>query len=115
MRVLVADDDTAILALVRTALESWGMDVVGVWQAGNVISAWENDGPFDWAILDVTLGGADGQESARHLVERGMPVERVVLMTGLPGAFPPFRVLRKPFSLAYLHEVLERSKRNEAP
>lgn len=115
MRVLVADDDTAILALVRTALESWGMDVVGIRQARHVIPAWETHGPFDWAILDVTLGGADGKQSATHLVERGMPLDRVILMTGLPGAFPPFQVLRKPFSLASLHKMLEPSPANEAP
>jgi len=78
-KVLVADDDPTVLALVRTALENFGMDcqvAVDGRKALEVARRWRPQA----AILDVNMPGMDGYEVLAALRAENLPV-RVMLLT----------------------------------
>jgi DNA-binding response OmpR family regulator len=66
IKILVVDDDTDILTLVKLTLTMYGFDV-------KTLSAWQsidrtiNDYTPDLILLDVSLGGADGREICKTL------------------------------------------------
>ena len=69
-RILVVDDDPAILEVVRLNLEAEGYEVVTATDAGTRACARSMPQPCVLAILDVMLPDADGFELARRLRER---------------------------------------------
>ena len=78
-RVLVADDDPTVLALVRTALENFGMEcqvALDGRQALDAVRRWRPQA----AILDVNMPGMDGYEVLAALRAENLPV-RVMLLT----------------------------------
>lgn len=78
-QVLLADDDSTVLSLVRATLLNYGMDVRA---AGNGLEAMEQlraQAP-DVAILDVNMPGMDGFELLSRIRSESMPV-RVILLT----------------------------------
>ena len=78
-RVLVADDDPTVLALVRTALENFGMEcqvAVDGRKALETVRRWRPQ----VAILDVNMPGMDGYEVLAALRAESLPV-RVMLLT----------------------------------
>jgi CheY-like chemotaxis protein len=60
-RALIADDDAALLAIVRLLLEEVGFSVVTATRA-DVALAELRRGPFDLVVLDVEMPGGDGLE-----------------------------------------------------
>jgi two-component system OmpR family response regulator len=108
MRVLVAEDETRMAALLRRGLEEEGYSVdVSVDGAEAVWMATEND--YDVIVLDVMLPGMDGFEVCRRLraQERWAPVlmltARVAVedrVRGLDAGSDDY--LTKPFSFAEL-------------
>lgn len=108
VRVLVVDDDDALRGMVCTALELRGAEVV---TARGVRDALELRGPFDLALVDLTLGDGRGDELISTLAQRGT-ARRIVLMSGaattpeeLAGADA---ILRKPFTLEDLADTANR-------
>jgi signal transduction histidine kinase/ActR/RegA family two-component response regulator len=100
-RVLVVDDDASIAALMETALSLRGATVT---IARNGAEALALTGPFDVAIVDLTLPDVRGDVLLAQLRER--QVVRTAAIAS--GAEPPARVasrgapdawLRKPFEL----------------
>ena len=78
-RVLVADDDPTVLALVRTALENFGMQchVAADGRAAlDAVRRWRPQA----AVLDVNMPGMDGYEVLAALRAENLPV-RVMLLT----------------------------------
>ena len=65
-RILVVDDEPAILEVVRLNLEAEGYEVVFAQDAAGALNAVGN-GPVALAILDVMLPDVDGFELARRL------------------------------------------------
>ena len=109
LRVLVVDDDAGMRSMMRTALEIQGAQVT---DADGYESAIALEGPFDLALVDLNLGDGRGDEliGALRADER---VERAVLLSGsadveLGATGDPDAVLRKPFELEDLHQVIER-------
>jgi two-component system OmpR family response regulator len=60
-RILVVDDDPAILKAVRHGLEGHGFDVLGLGGASDVVATIERWRP-DVLVLDLVLPDGDGAE-----------------------------------------------------
>jgi DNA-binding response OmpR family regulator len=77
--VVIADDDPAALALVRTALENFGMDCYLAADGGNALEQIRRVRP-QAAVLDVNMPLMDGYELLAAIRREGLPV-RVLLLT----------------------------------
>jgi CheY-like chemotaxis protein len=78
-KVLVADDDPTVLALVRTALENFGMECQVAVDGRKALEAARRWRP-QVAVLDVNMPGMDGYEVLAALRAENLPV-RVMLLT----------------------------------
>jgi len=65
-KILIVDDDEAILALVSDVLRDNGMEVVTASSAKECLRCLEND-VFDLIVLDVMMEGVDGFELCRQI------------------------------------------------
>ncbi len=79
-RVLVIDDEVAIVALIEALLRSQGYEVDGA-NSGAEARALLADSRYDVVLTDKNLGDADGVELIAE-VHRRAPETRVLLMTG---------------------------------
>jgi len=66
-RVLVADDDPAILRLVTTILEKEGFAVVGARDGREAYKALQDDSSFTAAVFDVVMPNISGPELVRFM------------------------------------------------
>lgn len=66
-RVLVADDDPAILRLVTTILEKEGFAVVGARDGREAYKALQDDANFTAAVFDVVMPHLSGPELVRFM------------------------------------------------
>lgn len=67
-RILVADDDRALLDAVSEALEGMSWTVVRAIDGGELIERLAEEGPFDLVVTDVSMpwmGGLQAMQSAR--------------------------------------------------
>ena len=81
-RILVADDDPAILRLVTTILEKEGFSVVGVRDGREAYKALQDDVGFTAAVLDVVLPQISGPELVRFMkTEKRFMKIPVMMMT----------------------------------
>jgi CheY-like chemotaxis protein len=78
-RVLIADDDATVLALVRMALENFGMECHTASDGPSALEAARRLKPHA-AILDVNMPGMDGYEVLSAIRGDGVPM-RVILLT----------------------------------
>ncbi len=78
-QVVIADDDPAVLALVRTALENFGMECHSATNGAEAIAAIRTLHPHA-AVLDVNMPSLDGYEVLAAVRHQGLPV-RVLLLT----------------------------------
>jgi len=118
-KLLVADDDEAILSLITTALTEAGYDVDS---AANGLEAWEAILRTDYnlVITDVEMPHLTGLELMERIRELGTEVPIVVISATLFGehledfAKPVTATLQKPFCMFQLleavHEALSASK-----
>ncbi|MDZ7645423.1 MAG: ATP-binding protein [Woeseiaceae bacterium] len=102
-RVLVVEDDPAVLAIAVRMLEGHGYDVASAKDAVIGLELLEQEPPPDLVLSDVVLPeGMDGYAFASQ-VRRNYPDITVLLMSGYPrdafpgGASGEFRLLQKPF------------------
>lgn len=113
-RILVVDDDAAILDALRLLLEDEGYLVQTTEKAEYAESLHdENGGLPDLIILDVLLSGKDGREICRHLKAqsdtRHIPI---VMISAHPDAERSSRdvgadaFIAKPFAISELLETL---------
>jgi DNA-binding response OmpR family regulator len=79
IRVLVADDDSTVLALVRAALENFGMECHLAADGLKALDAARRLRP-QAAILDVNMPGMDGYEVLSAIRADNLPM-RVMLLT----------------------------------
>jgi CheY-like chemotaxis protein len=117
VRALVADDDTELLAVVATALEELGAEVVAVSSGGALLEKIANAGPFDVIVTDISMPWMSGMHVMHSARTAGLPVP-VVVMTGLRDPTLPEQVaslgaravlLRKPFSIDQLQDAIRAS------
>jgi DNA-binding response OmpR family regulator len=78
-RVVIADDDPTVLALVRTALANFGMECYTAIDGPSALETIRRYRPHA-AVLDVNMPGMDGYEVLSAVRSEGVPV-RVLLLT----------------------------------
>ena len=78
-QVVIADDDPIMLALVRTALQNFGMECHTAADGTAALELIRKSQPHA-AVLDVNMPGMDGYEVLASLRSAGLPV-RVLLLT----------------------------------
>jgi CheY-like chemotaxis protein len=114
-RILVADDDPAILRLVTTILEKEGFSVVGARDGREAYKALQDDVGFTAAVLDVVMPQISGPELVRFMkTEKRFMKIPVMMMTAeqdpkLPtDSFAAGAVvfLPKPFTTTQLQTML---------
>ena len=104
-RILLVDDEPAILQTLRIILASDGYEVETAWSSKEACDILNQDG-FDLVVTDFNMPGMKGDELAAHIKER-WPAMPVVLLTAsaeilqasgraLPGVDA---LIGKPFDL----------------
>jgi CheY-like chemotaxis protein len=114
-RILVADDDPAILRLVSTILEKEGFAVVTARDGREAYKTLQSDSDFTAAIFDVVMPHITGPELVRHMrtEERFMKIP-VMMMTAEQDpklsseSFAAGAVVfvPKPFTTTQIHTML---------
>jgi PAS domain S-box-containing protein len=114
LRVLLVDDDPAVLGATSAQLEDLGFAVVAAEDGVGGLEALSGRGPFDVVVLDVVMPRLDGLEMLRVL-RQSHPRLPVLLVSGrlpetdLDGllALGPTALLAKPYRLADLRRALD--------
>jgi DNA-binding response OmpR family regulator len=79
-RILIVDDEPAIIAAIRDRLEREGLAVLSASSGEAALDAIDTEQPIDLVLLDVGLPGIDGFEVLRRLRARGQETP-VILLT----------------------------------
>ncbi|HEU4724930.1 MAG TPA: PAS domain S-box protein [Candidatus Eisenbacteria bacterium] len=88
-RILLVEDDPALLALSREILKELGYDVRTARSGGEALAVLEEQrGEIDLLVTDVVMPEMDGRELARRARER-FPSLRLLFVSGYSGALPP--------------------------
>lgn len=95
MRLLLVDDDPALVRLMAMALERDGWEVVAATSLAEAVTA---GGPFAAVVADVRLPNGDG----RHL-QALYPDVPFLTISGAPQERPS---LAKPFSMRELRDAV---------
>ncbi len=115
-RVIVIDDDAAVLEVVKIALEPRVVEAVDNGETG--LARFE-EGKYDVALIDLAIPGIPGDEIARRMKEID-PTVRTVLITGLipedgDARLSPFDFqLQKPFRVAEIRNLVEKAVTSRA-
>jgi CheY-like chemotaxis protein len=113
-RVLVADDDPAMLGAVADALVRLGYDVARADGGADLVDQLAIAGPFDLIVSDISMPWMDGVKALRSMRTAGLATP-VVVMTALKDEQIPAQVralgpnailLRKPFELDELEAAV---------
>jgi CheY-like chemotaxis protein len=81
-RILVAEDQPEVLAVIKVILEKVGHQVVGVGSGDEAVEMFQEKGPFDLLVTDVVMPGAmQGPDLARQ-IRKSDPEFPIVFMTG---------------------------------
>ncbi|HEX3771361.1 MAG TPA: EAL domain-containing response regulator [Polyangiaceae bacterium] len=116
-RLLLVDDDEAILRAYKNSLSSRGLAVETA-ANGKLALAQVDSAPFDVIVSDVSMPEMGGLEFLRAVRRRDLDVP-VILTTGEPGLdsavqaieYGAFRYLFKPVELKTLEENIQRAVR----
>jgi CheY-like chemotaxis protein len=113
VRVLVIDDDPAVLSLVEFALEAYGVQVLGAVSLDEVTDILANGQTFDAALVDLSpFGGPD--DPALQGLARAVSGSAIILISGLMKELPDeleskvAAWVRKPFEMSEVVRVLGR-------
>lgn len=105
-RVLVADDDPAMLGTISHALAVLGFGVVRAESGAELVDQLADHGPFDLIVTDVSMPWMDGLNAIRSMRTAGLATPVIVITAleddGIPTkvrALGPALLLRKPFEL----------------
>ena len=108
-RILIADDEEVIRAIVRMALG----DAYEISEAADGEEAWQKltmaEPEFDLLILDWNMPLLNGKELLERIVARD-PTARVLLLSGMPGCSVEtndrVRLMNKPFDNSELSKTV---------
>lgn len=116
-RVLVADDDPQIAALLREALTADGHFVVVTRDGGEALRTFETQ-RFSLLVVDFQMPVKSGVQVIQELRARGVAVPALLVSSHVPdevrqalAADDRVLVLDKPFSLAELRGAVEKLTR----
>ena len=118
LRILLAEDETAMRTYLKRALENAGYEVVAVDRGTAALPFLESD-HFDLLLSDIVMPEMDGIELAQRCAEVS-PATKVMFITGFAAVTlkanreaPQAKVLSKPFHLKDLVMEVERVFDNE--
>src|SRR2546428_68610 len=83
-KILVVDDESAILRLLREALTQWGYQVTSASSAAEALQALRGD-MFDAVITDIRMPDMNGLELLKEIIGRVAPTDSPVLIEGESG------------------------------
>jgi CheY-like chemotaxis protein len=117
VKILIADDDRTIRALLGDVLADMGHEVVAAENGADAVELCLRERP-DVAVLDFLMPKLSGLDALKSMRERGCTCP-VVLLTAisdssireLDGADGPDAVLEKPFKRKAIEKALERAIR----
>ncbi len=103
-RLLVAEDDIFIRAMISEFLRDAGFDVTEAGTADEAVAIFESGSPIDVLFSDVKMPGSmDGSASGARRVASDWPNTEIILTSGYSSALselddrPKNRVLAKPY------------------
>ncbi|MBI5167308.1 MAG: response regulator [candidate division NC10 bacterium] len=111
--ILVVDDDDTICDIMKDVISKRGHRVIAVNNGESAIKEVKRH-RFDLIFLDIIMPGTTGLETFK-VIKQLNPKALVVVVTGFPDhrlvseaiAQGPFMVMRKPFGLQEIHDVLD--------
>ena len=116
-RVLVADDDPQIAALLREALTADGHFVVVTRDGGEALKTFETQ-RFSLLVVDFQMPVKSGVQVIRELRERGLTVPALLVSSHVPdevrqelAEYVRVAVIDNPFSLGELGAAVEKISR----
>jgi CheY-like chemotaxis protein len=112
-RVLIAEDDPAMMGTISRALARLGYAVVCAESGAEMVDQLADEGPFDLIVTDVSMPWMDGLNAIRSMRTAGLATP-VIVITALNHQDIPTQVralshatlLRKPFELRDLEAAL---------
>lgn len=108
-QALLIEDEALIRMMLADMIEQLGHQVVA--EAGDVAQgrSLAEATEFDFAILDVNVGGTSIVPVAEMVASRGLPFIFITGYgsSGVPDQFPGTPVLAKPFMLPKLKETID--------
>src|SRR5207245_10326224 len=107
-KILVVDDEAAILRLLKEALTQWGYQVTGATSAAEALRARRGD-MFDAVITDIRMPDMNGLQLLKEIKRHDESAAAVVL-TGCPTIPSAVRPLTRSAS-EYVSSLLLASKR----
>jgi CheY-like chemotaxis protein len=111
-RVLLAEDDRALLELLTEYLELQGLEVTAVETGDAALRALGDKPPPDLVVLDIRMPGIPGDEVLRRMrADPELARIPVAAMTGMRDVellTPPDEFLPKPFDVETLAQALLR-------
>jgi CheY-like chemotaxis protein/anti-sigma regulatory factor (Ser/Thr protein kinase) len=109
-RILIVEDDPAVLGFLSDALAELGYEAVAVADTESALSVVERGEPFDAVLSDFKMPGMSGVDLLARLREM-RPGLKGMLVTGNAEAVdqlhPSLPLLKKPFRIAALAEQLQ--------
>ncbi len=103
-RVLIVDDETSILLLLKEALTQWGYQVTTAATATEALELIRTHG-FDAALTDIRMPDMSGLELLKQIKAQDESIE-VVVMTGYPTIASAVEALKEG-AFDYLSKPLE--------
>ena len=117
MKVLIADDDRTILALLGDMLADLGHAVVAASNGAEAVEVAARERP-DVLVLDFLMPKLSGLDALRIMRERGLTMPAVLLtaisdstIRELDDLQTPAAILEKPFRRRDIERALERAVR----
>jgi CheY-like chemotaxis protein len=117
MKVLIADDDLTIRALLCDMLVDLGHTVVSAGNGAEAVELCAREQP-DVVILDFLMPKLSGLDALRAMRARGLAMPAVLLtaisdssLREVEGFEPPDAVLEKPFKRRTIEKALEKATR----
>ena len=115
-RILIADDEPDLLALMRETLERQGFDVATASDGKEALAA-IRQAPPDIAVLDLIMPGCDGFELIKRMQDLHYSMS-VIIITGQATCDARDRAMRdgavgylqKPFSAESLLELVDKQE-----
>ena len=83
-RILIVDDDPQVLKLFAKILKDGGYSVKTEDSGQNALASFEEDGPFDLVVLDLSMPAPDGFATLKELRAK-RPGLRILVTSGFLG------------------------------
>lgn len=117
MKILIVDDDDALLSLLATELEQIGYDIHQSFSGDGAFYVWQHEGPWEFVLSDCQFVPGQRITDGAQLLSaiHGMnSQQRMAMMTArpkearekLPKALRDLLILRKPFKLEQVLRLL---------